>query len=46
MAMRNIFVIGAVATVSGLEEDQCVCGRFRAVNAYGEAWSAPLAGRA
>ena len=35
-----------VTTVSGLEEDQCVCGRFRAVNAYGEAWSAPLAGRA
>ena len=35
-----------VSTVSGLDEDQCVCGRFRAVNAYGEAWSAPLVGRA
>ena len=35
-----------LATVAGLEEDQCVCGRFRAVNAYGEAWSEPLAGRA
>ena len=35
-----------VSTVSGLGEDQCVCGRFRAMNAYGEAWSAPLVGRA
>ncbi len=34
------------ATVEGLADDQCVCGRFRAVNAYGEAWSEPLAGRA
>ncbi|MBR1587458.1 MAG: DUF2341 domain-containing protein, partial [Kiritimatiellae bacterium] len=35
-----------LATVAELDEDQCVCGRFRAVNAHGETWSVPLAGRA
>lgn len=33
-------------TLSALAEDQGVTGRFRAVNAYGEAWSAPIVGRA
>ena len=33
-------------TVIGLAADQGVFARFRAVNAYGEAWSAPISGRA
>ena len=38
---------GRVAgTVIGLAADQGVVARFRAVNAYGEAWSAPITGRA
>ena len=39
---------GGLLTVSlgSLTQDQGVVGRFRAVNAYGEAWSEPLSGRA
>ena len=37
---------GVSATVSGLSPDQCVYARFHASNAYGEAWSAPICGRA
>ena len=33
-------------TVVGLAADQGVFARFRAVNAYGEAWSQPISGRA
>ena len=33
-------------TVIGLAADQGVFARFRAVNAFGEAWSAPISGRA
>ena len=33
-------------TVIGLAADQGIFARFRAVNAYGEAWSAPISGRA
>ena len=34
------------ASVGSLGEDQCVVGRFHAVNEHGEAWSEPLSGRA
>lgn len=34
------------ASVGSLLDDECVVGRFRAVNEYGEAWSEVLAGRA
>ena len=33
-------------TVTGLAADQGVYARFHAMNAYGEAWSAPISGRA
>ena len=34
------------ATVGSLGQDQCVVGRFHAVNEHGEAWSETLSGRA
>ncbi|MBQ3288636.1 MAG: DUF2341 domain-containing protein [Kiritimatiellae bacterium] len=34
------------ASVGSLSPDQCVVGRFYAMNAYGEAWSEVLSGRA
>ena len=33
-------------SLGSLTQDQGVVGRFRAVNAYGEAWSEPMSGRA